>query len=227
MERIVVDVNNMLLIGALLTSALLMVLYHGYIKVKTKPSYMINKFLTGQIMLIFWSVFLLLERIAPIVILENIFSSLQHITMITVGFIVMLSAATMFNGKPLQRKSIIILWLLPLTAIIVFIFNETFHQNNFYKSIHFLSPALLLLYFYIGLIYFLRRQTIYKQLITWHQKGCFLVVTSYAVYLHIIYLLHFLKVGSDVLVFGMPFYMLILIIMTLRNRFFDDIPFVI
>lgn len=219
-QRIVYDLQNMLIVGSLLCSSLLMTLYWSYTWAKLKPTYESKKYLTGQMMIILWSVFLLFEVIAPKSELEALFSYLKEGMICILGFIIIRMLQTYYKGSPLIKK--FILWMsgVPSITLLIFIINNQ-------TSAHVLSATINLLYFLCGLFYYLKVELQNKGRMSMRQIHFVVTLIAFPFYGYLVYYLDALDIKVEKLIYWMPGYLLIMVGLSMKRKLFDDLPLVL
>lgn len=224
--RVIYDLHNMFLIGSLLNSILLMTFYISYIRVKTKPTYLINRYLTGQIMLVGWSVFLLFEWISPKASMATLFSYLKEGTMCSLGFFILYFLCNYYNRIPVIKRVLLMIATIPTLGLVFYIINELLGSHSkISDQIHVVAVTLNLIYFVFGLLYSIIKNLENRSFVRTKKLHFFITIIFFPIYAHLIYFFDILQLKRDMLIYLMPLYFMMIIAITIKYQLFDDLPF--
>ncbi len=216
----------MLVLASLLISALLMTLYRSYISVKTKPSYYIKTYLTGQMMLILWSVFFLFERISPEAWMVTLFSYLKQGSLSLLGLFILIFVTKKYAIKPILKPMAFVMGIIPFLMLLLLALNEVFEVRDVPSHPMRVISAGLSLFIVMGsLLYFLRRNLKNKGLVSIRKFHFFIAVIIFPSYIQWINFLEVLDLSVDLLLVVMMFYMIFIVSLRMRYKLFNDIPF--
>lgn len=220
----IVNVEQFLNVVLLLIASILMVIHFVYIKIKVKLNNAVKYFLNGQLLLIIWNMLLLLKYIKPIDDYNFEISFLMVTSISFVSYHILAFAYSYSYKRQVTDKQSAKLILIPFISFLLYNMGLVIYEPQGY-TIQVVSGSALLLYFIIGLVYFIRYTIRTEGLNKTKQWTYFYTVIGFDVYAHILFYLDIVGKMNLLFISILPLYLIFLIVLTTKYRLYDKMPF--
>ena len=229
-----VEVNETVIIALLLFSAMISCVLLIYIFTRSRNGRVMSFFISGQILIVIWTVFYIFERLVPSVELRWIIVCIEYFPLSYVGYAYMHFSYAYTRHKMMPMQWFYISLLLPTFNFIAILTNERHHlfYTDFYINgeifgpLTYLTMATTFSYLLIGAAFFLSKKHIIN-LTRQRQSMYFIIAIVLPAAVHGLQTAGLFNFGFAVTHIVIPFSSLLFIVSVLKYQFLDVLPIAI
>lgn len=231
---LVINVDFILIIGLLIFSIAVSSVLFVYIFTKSRSGKVMMFFLSGQFLILLWTVLYIFEILAPTVEIRWIIVVIEYFALSYVGF-AFLHFSYAYNKHQLMSKKLFYMTLITPTLAYLSVLTNKWHHvfyRDFFLTGEVFGPIAYLIiintstYLMIGAYFFMKKDKT-RSASRQKQSTYFVVAISIPVIVHALHSLNVFDVGFTATLVVMPFSILLFIVSVLKYQFLDILPIAI
>lgn len=229
-----IEVNETVIIALLLFSAMISCVLLIYIFTRSRSGRVMSFFISGQILIVIWTVFYIFERLAPTVDIRWFIVRIEYFSLSYVGYVFMHFSYAYTRHKMMSKPWFYASLVLPTFNYVAIWTNDRHHlfyrgfsiDGEIFGPITYLTMATTFSYLLIGAIFFLSKRHIIN-LIRQRQSMYFVIAIVLPALVHGLQTAGLFQVGFALTHIVIPFSSLLFIVSVLKYQFLDVLPIAI
>lgn len=234
MQTIELNLDKSLIISMLLFSATVSIILFVYIIEKSRSGKVMHFFISGQILIIIWTVFSIFEILSPNVQIRWIIVCIEYFPLSYVGFAFMQFAYAYTRHEMMDRFRFYLSLLFPTIGYVAALTNPLHYlfytEFSFYGETFgpfcYLVLFVTIIYLLLGAICFLDKNYL-KTISRKKQSMYFIIAMLVPVIAHILLVAKIVNFGFTITLLFIPFSVLLFIVSVFKYQFLDVLPIAI